>query len=158
MRDQALQEVEWIMRRLRKLDPQEKNDFDISTPDSIISQFDQFTSIIWVVSLALSGLGLLVGGIGVMNIMLVSVTERTREIGVRKAIGARKVDVISQFMMEAMTLTGLGGVVGILFSVSLGCHLPQPQRSCSTLGAHRWFRRFRRRRLVLRRLASGQGG
>jgi putative ABC transport system permease protein len=119
MRDQALQEVEWIMRRLRKLDPQEKNDFDISTPDSIISQFDQFTSIIWVVSLALSGLGLLVGGIGVMNIMLVSVTERTREIGVRKAIGARKVDVISQFMMEAMTLTGLGGVVGILFSVSV---------------------------------------
>lgn len=119
MRDQAMQEVEWIMRRLRKLDPAEKNDFDISTPDSIISQFDQFTKIIWIVSISLSGLGLLVGGIGVMNIMLVSVTERTREIGVRKAIGARKVDVISQFMLEAITLTGLGGVLGIAFSVSV---------------------------------------
>ncbi len=119
MREQAQQEVEWVMRRLRKLAPADKNDFDLSTPDSIISQFDQFTKIIWIVSLSLSGLGLLVGGIGVMNIMLVSVTERTREIGIRKAIGARKVDVISQFMMEAMTLTGLGGVLGIAFSVSV---------------------------------------
>jgi putative ABC transport system permease protein len=119
MRDDAYQEVEWIMRRIRKLDPKAKNDFALSTPDSIIQQFDQITGIVWLVSLALSGLGLLVGGIGVMNIMLVSVTERTREIGVRKAIGARRIDVVSQFLLEAMTLTGLGGILGILFSLSV---------------------------------------
>lgn len=118
-RDQALQEVEWVMRRLRKLETGQENDFDISTPDSIIKEFDNFTGIIWMVSLALSGLGLLVGGIGVMNIMLVSVTERTREIGIRKAIGARRIDVVSQFLMEAMTLTGIGGMLGIAFSVSV---------------------------------------
>lgn len=119
MRDDALQEVEWVMRRIRKLKTADANDFSLSTPDSIIQQFDQITGTIWLVSIALSGLGLLVGGIGVMNIMLVSVTERTREIGIRKAIGARKVDVVSQFLMEAMTLTGLGGVLGIAFSLSV---------------------------------------
>jgi putative ABC transport system permease protein len=119
MRDQAYQEIEWMLRRLRKLKPDAKNDFALSTPDSIVEQFDKITGIVWLVSLALSGLGLLVGGIGVMNIMLVSVTERTREIGIRKAIGARRGDVVSQFLMEAMTLTGLGGIVGIVFSLTV---------------------------------------
>jgi putative ABC transport system permease protein len=117
MRDEAYQEVEGAMRRIRRLATATPDDFAISTPDQIIQQFDRITGLIGLVAIAISGLGLLVGGIGVMNIMLVSVTERTREIGVRKAVGARRRDIIGQFLVEAMTLTGAGGVLGILISV-----------------------------------------
>ena len=116
-RDEAYQEVEGAMRRARHLATATPDDFAISTPDQIIQQFDRITGLIGLVAIAISGLGLLVGGIGVMNIMLVSVTERTKEIGVRKAIGARRRDIISQFLVEAMALTGAGGVLGILISV-----------------------------------------
>jgi putative ABC transport system permease protein len=116
-RDDAYQEVEGIMRRIRRLATATPDDFAISTPDQIIQQFDQITGLIGLVAIAISALGLLVGGIGVMNIMLVSVTERTREIGVRKAVGARKRDIVGQFLVEAMTLTGAGGVLGILIAV-----------------------------------------
>jgi len=107
------------MRRIRRLATGVADDFSISTPDQIVQQFDRITSLIGLVAIAISGLGLLVGGIGVMNIMLVSVTERTREIGIRKAMGARRRDIIGQFLVEAMTLTGAGGLLGIVISVLL---------------------------------------
>jgi putative ABC transport system permease protein len=117
MRKDAYDEVEALVRRLRHTPKADPDDFNISTPDQIIQQFDSITGLIGLVAIAISGLGLLVGGIGVMNIMLVSVTERTREIGVRKAIGARRFDIIGQFLAEAMTLTGVGGLLGIIIAV-----------------------------------------
>jgi putative ABC transport system permease protein len=117
MRQNAYDEVEGAMRRIRRLATDAANDFSISTPDQIIKQFDQITGLIGLVAIAISALGLLVGGIGVMNIMLVSVTERTREIGVRKALGARRRDIVGQFLVEAMTLTGAGGLLGIAIAV-----------------------------------------
>ena len=111
-RQEAFDEVEGAMRRIRRLATGVPDDFAISTPDQIVQQFDRITSLIGLVAIAISGLGLLVGGIGVMNIMLVSVTERTREIGVRKAMGARRRDIIGQFLVEATTLTGAGRPAG----------------------------------------------
>jgi len=117
MRQAAFEEVEGVMRRIRRLATGVADDFSISTPDQIIQQFDRITGLIGLVAIAISALGLLVGGIGVMNIMLVSVTERTREIGVRKALGARRRDIVGQFLVEAVTLTGAGGMLGIAIAV-----------------------------------------
>jgi putative ABC transport system permease protein len=117
MRADAIEEIRAALRRLRHTPAGEEDDFAISTADSIIQNFDRITGMIVMISIAISALGLLVGGIGVMNIMLVSVTERTREIGVRKAIGARKQDIVLQFLSEAVALTGAGGLIGIVFSI-----------------------------------------
>jgi putative ABC transport system permease protein len=116
-RDEAFEEVQDILRKIRRTPPGQPNDFSLTTPDQVMKQFDGISSMMILVSTAISGLGLLVGGIGVMNIMLVSVTERTREIGVRKAVGARRFDIVSQFLLEAITLTGAGGLAGIVLSV-----------------------------------------
>jgi len=113
----AIEEIRGVLRKLRHTPRGEDDDFTVSTADSIIENFDKITGMIVLISMAISALGLLVGGIGVMNIMLVSVTERTREIGVRKAIGARRRDIVLQFLSEAVALTGAGGLIGILFSI-----------------------------------------
>ena len=120
LRDVALHEVEEGLRRLRNLKAGQENDFHASTADLIIKQFDRVTVMIRLATIAISGLGLLVGGIGVMNIMLMSVTQRTREIGVRKAVGATRGDIVWQFLLEAAMLTALGGVVGVTIAVLLG--------------------------------------
>jgi len=117
--DQAKDEVESLLRRRRKDKPTDPDSFGIATADSFIGQFRSIMGTIVLVTIVVSSIGLMVGGIGVMNIMLVSVTERTREIGVRKAIGARRSDITWQFLLEAMTLTGMGGVAGIATGYAL---------------------------------------
>jgi putative ABC transport system permease protein len=117
--NEALMQSEEILRRRRQVKFGDPNNFDIKTADKFIEQFDSITAMVGLIAIAISSLGLLVGGIGVMNIMLVSVTERTKEIGVRKAIGARRRDIVRQFLFEAMMLTFLGGVLGVLLSVGI---------------------------------------
>jgi putative ABC transport system permease protein len=113
----AMDEVEGLLRRRRDVKPNEASNFDLTTADRLIQQFDAITASIGLIAIAISGVGLLVGGIGVMNIMLVSVTERTREIGVRKAVGATRSDITFQFLVEAMTLTAVGGIFGVILAI-----------------------------------------
>jgi len=126
--EEAIDEVRGVLRRRRHVKPADPDNFGITTSDSLISDFQQVIGTVVIVMVVISSIGLLVGGIGVMNIMLVSVTERTREIGVRKAIGARRSDIGWQFLLEAMTLTGSGGVIGIaagwLLSVTIRILFP----------------------------------
>jgi putative ABC transport system permease protein len=115
----ALDQSEDILRSRRNVPFSSADDFDIKTADKFVQQFDSIFGMIGLAAIAISSLGLLVGGIGVMNIMLVSVTERTKEIGIRKAIGARRRDIVNQFLFEAMTLTFFGGVLGVLLSIGI---------------------------------------
>lgn len=117
--NEALEQSEDILRRRRNVKFGEPDNFDIKTADKFVEQFDSITAMVGLIAIAISSLGLLVGGIGVMNIMLVSVTERTKEIGVRKALGARRKDIVRQFLFEAMMLTFFGGVLGVVIAVGV---------------------------------------
>jgi putative ABC transport system permease protein len=112
--EKAQDEVVQAMRHLRRVPAGKENDFELSSPDFLSNLWNQLTGALVILTTIISSIGLVVGGIGVMNIMLISVTERTQEIGVRKAIGARRADVRLQFLLEAIMLTLLGGVIGIL--------------------------------------------
>jgi putative ABC transport system permease protein len=116
---QAIDQITELMRRRRGLAYDKPDDFAVFTQETLMEQYRQITGVIYLAMVVISSIGLMVGGVGVMNIMLVSVTERTREIGIRKAIGARRRNIIWQFLIEAMTLSGLGGVAGILVGIAL---------------------------------------
>ncbi|MBK7709113.1 MAG: ABC transporter permease [Acidobacteria bacterium] len=115
----AKDQVQDLMRVRRQVPFGEPNNFGMETAAGIIEQFQSITAGVALAMIVISSVGLLIGGIGVMNIMLVSVTERTREIGIRKAIGAKQSDILLQFLIEAATLTGFGGLVGLLIGWSL---------------------------------------
>jgi len=117
---EAMDAVTVQLRRLRGLRPADKNSFDLITQDQILDIFNQLTGVFFLVMLALSSVALMVGGIGVMAIMMVSVTDRTREIGVRKAMGATKREIMWQFLVEAATLTLLGGLIGVVVGLGVG--------------------------------------
>lgn len=109
-----------VLREMRRLRPGTPNSFDMITQDQILETFNRITGVFFLVMIVLSAVGLLVGGIGVMAVMMISVTERTREIGVRKALGATRRDILMQFLIEACTLTGLGGLIGVLAGLGIG--------------------------------------
>ncbi len=115
----AQNEVIQAMRRIRKIPADKENDFELSSPDFLSNLWNQLTGALVILTSVISSIGLLVGGVGVMNIMLISVTERTQEIGVRKAIGARKIDIRMQFLFEAVVLTLVGGTIGILIGAGI---------------------------------------
>jgi putative ABC transport system permease protein len=119
-RADAIREVEQIVRSRHNLRLDQENDFDIATQDTLFKFWDQISRAIFLALVVISSIALMVGGIGVMAIMMISVTERTREIGVRKALGARSREVLWQFLLEAAFLTSVGGVIGIVLGAGIG--------------------------------------
>jgi len=122
--DTVRDQVTEMMRRRRRVPSRAESDFEVADPNFFITLWNQLTGALALLTGVISSIGLLVGGIGVMNIMLISVTERTGEIGIRKAIGARKSDIRAQFLLEAITLSGIGGVIGTLLggAISAAAH------------------------------------
>ncbi len=113
-------ETEATLRRLRRLGPEEPNDFALSTADQIIRTLDQVSAAIGLATFALAAVSLIIGGIGIANVMVIAVTERTREIGIRRALGARRTEVLRHFLLEAALLSGTGGLLGVLLASLLG--------------------------------------
>jgi putative ABC transport system permease protein len=118
--DDTVEQVRGIMRTIRKVDPGDEDDFEVISPSSLMEQMNSFTKKLRIGITVVSSIALLAAGIGIMNIMLVSVTERTREIGVRRAIGAKKRSIMTQFIMEAVVLCEVGGVIGVITGVAGG--------------------------------------
>lgn len=133
--DETMDQIINLLRRRRKVGFGKPNDFSIYTQDTLVDLYNNLTGAVYMVMIVISSIGLLVGGIGVMNIMLVSVRERTREIGIRKAIGARSSDILKQFMIEAIFLTGIGGVLGVIigFGIALLVKAATPLPASVTL-------------------------
>lgn len=120
MFDDAVEEVRFLMRQRRHLKTGEKDNFGIVTPDAITGLRDRIFGSIFLVAMLVPGIALIVGAIVIMNIMLVSVTERTKEIGIRKSLGARQIDILKQFLVEATTLASIGGAIGIIIAWIIG--------------------------------------
>jgi putative ABC transport system permease protein len=118
--DDLIEEVRGVLRIARGVKPLDEDDFDIFSNDSMVRAFSEMTAVIRLVAIAMGGIALIVAGIGIMNIMLVSVTERTKEIGIRKAIGAKRKDIMLQFLIEAIVLCEIGGFIGIGVGVAIG--------------------------------------
>jgi putative ABC transport system permease protein len=117
---ETIDEIRAALRRVRRVPPEANDDFAINTSDRLIQTFNRITGGFFAVMVMIGGMALLVGGIGIMNVMLVSVTERTREIGIRRAIGAKRRDIVTQFLIEAVILSLFGGALGILLGCALG--------------------------------------
>jgi len=118
--DDLKEEARGIMRRVRKLGPEEDDDFAINQRDQLTQLYRDLTSTLYAIIFVIGAVSLIVGGIGITNIMLVSVTERTREIGIRKAIGARRKNILSQFLIESVAISSLGGILGIIVGYAAG--------------------------------------
>ncbi len=157
----SVDEVRQIMRGRHHLAYGAKDDFAIETSDSFLSLWKDISQSFFMVTIAIASISLVVGGIVIMNIMLVSVTERTREIGIRKAMGARRSDILLQFLIESSTMAVIGGAIGVILGVLVAKIVSiavAPTQCRATLVGCGWPRRSSERWPVLRNLSGVEGG